>query len=168
VFTNETSVDHHAIEDLKARLLSRFSPELVSQVFRPASWGVKDVLREMAEFDYVVTSKFHGVIFSNLLRKPVIALSYHRKMDVAMRGIGQDQFCADIERFDVDWLINAFHSLAAQRSSIELRFATAVEARAALLSDQFDGLFLNDARPGAGEVSCGSRKVGANHLNELT
>ena len=129
---------------------------------------MKDVLREMAEFDFVVTSKFHGLIFSNLLRKPVIALSYHRKMDIAMRGIGQDQFCADIERFDVDWLINAFHSLVAERSSIELRFATAVEARASMLSDQFNSLFLNDARLGADEVSRSSGKVGANRLNELT
>jgi polysaccharide pyruvyl transferase WcaK-like protein len=145
VFTNETSVDHNAIEDLRAGLLSRLSPELVSPVFRRASWGVKDVLEEMSEFDVVVTSKFHGIIFSNLLGKPVIALSYHRKMDLAMRGTGQDRFCADIERFDVEWLINAFQSLVAASNSIRLISSAAVGAYAARLAEQFDSLFLNDA-----------------------
>jgi polysaccharide pyruvyl transferase WcaK-like protein len=147
VFTTETSVDHNAIEDLRAALLSRFSPELVSPVFQRASLGVKDVLEEMSQFDVVVTSKFHGIIFSNLLGKPVIALSYHRKMDFAMRGTGQDRFCADIERFDVEWLIDTFHSLVAASSSIKLVSSAAVEAYAAALAEQFDSLFLNGADP---------------------
>lgn len=144
VFTTETSVDRYAIEELKARLISRSSSELVWQIFRSASLGVKDVLREVSEFDFIITSKFHGVIFSHLLRKPVIALSYHRKMDVAMRAVGHGHFCADIERFDVDWLIRAFRSLVDESSSIKLASAAAVEANAATLSEQFDSLFLND------------------------
>jgi polysaccharide pyruvyl transferase WcaK-like protein len=152
VFTTETSVDHQAIEDLRARLLSRLPPELVKGVFRTPSWGVKDVLGEMSEFDFIVTSKFHGIIFSQLLRKPVIALSYHRKMDVAMRG--QDHLCADIERFDVDWLINAFRSLVDENSRIKLACAAAVEARAAELSEQFDSLFLNDTNLGRNGQPC--------------
>ena len=58
--------------------------------------------------------------FSQLLRKPVIALSYHQKMDVAMQGIGQGRFSADIERFDVDWLTNAFRSLVDESNSIQV------------------------------------------------
>jgi polysaccharide pyruvyl transferase WcaK-like protein len=161
VFTTENSVDHHVIEDLQARLLSRFSSETVRPVFRPASWGVTDVLEEMAEFDFVVTSKFHGLIFSHLLRKPVIALSYHRKMDVAMRGVGQEQFCAGIESFDLEWLLQAFRALIAQRSSIELKCSAAVEGYAARLSQQFDSLFLNDGKPGADPFFFRSMKVGA-------
>jgi polysaccharide pyruvyl transferase WcaK-like protein len=144
VFTTDISVDRLAIEDLRARLLAKLSPELVSPVFRSASWGVKDVLREMSEFDFIVTSKFHGIVFSHLLRKPVVALSYHRKMDIAMRGLGQSHFCADIERFDVDWLINAFRSLADESGGIKSASAAVVKAHAATLSEQFDNLFLTD------------------------
>src|SRR5712692_659053 len=145
VFTTETSVDRYAIEDLKARLVSKFSsPELLGQVFQTPSENVSDLLREMSEFDFIVTSKFHGIIFSHLLRKPVISLSYQRKMDVAMRVVGQGDFCADIERFNVDWLIKAFLSLVDDSRRIKSGFATAVEANAALLSQQFDSLFLPD------------------------
>lgn len=153
VFTTEMSLDQPAMEDLKTRLLSKFSPQLVNRVFPPASWGVQDVLEQMSEFDFIVTSKFHGIIFSHLLRKPVIALSYHRKMDVVMQAVGQARYCASIERFDVDWLTEAFESLVHASSSIKLASAEAAEARAAALSEQFDGLFLIDAKLGSNGVS---------------
>jgi polysaccharide pyruvyl transferase WcaK-like protein len=145
VFTTENTVDGCAISDLKARLVSKFSsPELLSQVFRTPSENVSDLLQEMSEFDFIVTSKFHGIIFSHLLRKPVISLSYQRKMEVAMRAVGHDRFCADIERFDVDWLINAFRSLVDESRSIKMVSAAAVETNAAKLSQQFDTLFPPD------------------------
>jgi polysaccharide pyruvyl transferase WcaK-like protein len=152
VFTTEISVDRSALEDLEARLRSRLlSPELLRQIFRPASETVKDVLQEMSGFDFIITSKFHGIIFSHVLRKPVISLSYHRKMDVAMEAVGQNRFCADIEHFDVEWLIEAFRSLVDESGSIKSKSAATVEAYAAALSEQFDSLFLPDkSRLGAG------------------
>ena len=96
----------------------------------------------MSECDFIVTSKFHGIVFSHLLRKPVISLSYHRKMDFAMRALGQGRFCADIERFEVDWLIKTFRLLVNESDRIRSGCEAAVEAYAARLSQQFDGLFL--------------------------
>lgn len=167
VFTTEISVDRLVIEDLEARLRSRLlSPELLCKVFRPASEGVKDVLREMSEFDFVVTSKYHGIIFSHVLRKPVISLSYHKKMDVAMQAVGQGHFNADIERFDVDWLVRAFRALVDGSTSIKSGAATAVEAYAAALSKQFDSLFLPDkSRLG---TSSPPSSVGRSLLDQVT
>ena len=113
----------------------------ISQIFQTPSATVGAVLREMAGFDFIVTAKFHGIIFSHLLGKPIVSLSYHRKMDAAMDSVGQGRFNANIERFDVEWLIGAFRSLGDERDRIRSRCKTAVEARAADLSRQFDGLF---------------------------
>jgi polysaccharide pyruvyl transferase WcaK-like protein len=144
-FTTDISVDRYALEDLRARLCSRLSsPDLVCHVFRSPSESVQNVLREMSEFDFIVTSKFHGIIFSHLLRKPVISLSYHKKMDVAMQAVGQGHFCGDVERFDVNWLIKAFRSLVDESMTIKSESAAAVEANAAKLSQQFDSLFPPD------------------------
>lgn len=143
VFSTEAGVDRYALEDLKAGLFSRFSsPELIGQIFRSPSQNVNDLLQEMSGFDFVVTSKFHGIIFSHLLGKPVISLSYQRKMDVAMEAVGQGFYCADIERFDIDWLTGAFLSLASESKSIKSSSAAAVKANVAMLSQQFDSLFL--------------------------
>jgi len=145
VFTTEISVDRYALEDLKARLGSQLSsPGLLCDVFRSPSESVKDVLREMSAFDFIVTSKFHGIIFSHLLSKPVISLSYHKKMDVAMQAVGQTRFCADIQRFDINWLLKAFGSLVDESNSITPRFEAEVKKNATLLSQQFDSLFPPD------------------------
>jgi len=150
VFTTETTTDRYVIEDLRARLRPWLSsPETEQQVFRSPSQTVSEVLREMSEFDFVVTSKFHAIIFSHLLNKPVISLSYHRKMDFLMRAARQDRFCADIERFDVEWLISAFQSSVADAARIRSGYAALVAAHAARLSTQFDGLFGPARRRGA-------------------
>jgi polysaccharide pyruvyl transferase WcaK-like protein len=145
IFTTEMSVDRYAIDDLKARLLPRLAPGLASTIFGTPSESVKDLLQEMSEFDYIVTPKFHGIIFSHLLRKPVIALSYHKKMDVAMLAAGQEKFCTDVEHFDVSWLVAAFGRLVDESTSIKSRDAVTVETYAARLSHQFDDLFLSEA-----------------------
>jgi polysaccharide pyruvyl transferase WcaK-like protein len=141
MFTTETSVDKYALEDLRARLRERLAPELLSGIFQVPSKNVRDVLQEISEFDFVVTSKYHGIVFSQVLGKPVISLSYHRKMDFAMRAAGKERFCADIEGFDLDWLINAFLGLK-ESGGRNSQSAALVAKCAALLSQQFDDLFL--------------------------
>lgn len=143
MLTTEISVDRFALNDLENRLRSRLhSPELLRDVFGPASESVRDVLREMSNCDFIVTSKYHGIIFSHLLKKPAISLSYHRKMDVAMQAVGQSRFNADVERFDFDWLTTSFRTLVAEGRNIKLETAATVDANAAALSQQFDSLFL--------------------------
>lgn len=144
VFTTDPGVDRSAIDDLKSRLRSQVSPEVLSQIFQNARESVRDVLKQMSQFDLIVTSKFHGIIFSHLLGKPVISLSYHRKMEFAMRAMDQDRFCTDIEAFELDWLIDAFGSLVDESGSIRLGFAEGVQTYASALSKQFDGLFAPD------------------------
>ena len=124
MLTTEISVDRFALNDLENRLRSRLqSPELLRDVFRPASESVRDVLREMSNCDFIVTSKYHGIIFSHLLKKPAISLSYHKKMDVAMEAVGQSRFNADVERFDFDWLTTSFRTLVAESRNIKLETA---------------------------------------------
>ena len=151
MFTTETSVDKYAMEDLRTRLTPLVDSEVLSEMFRPPSKKVRDVLQEISEFDFIVTSKYHGIIFSQVLGKPAISLSYHRKMDFAMRAAGQDRFCADIERFSLDWLIEAFRLLADGNSASSV--AAVVESYAAILSRQFDELF----KPGRASMAATPR-----------
>lgn len=143
LFTTDHMNDVPAIQDLQTRLRSTLSsPELACRVSGGASESVEDVLREMSNFDVVITSKYHGIIFAHVLRKPVISLSYHTKMDAAMQAVGQDYYCANIENFEVNWLTKAFLSLVHDGKNIKSRSAAAVEANVAMLSQQFDSLFL--------------------------
>lgn len=46
--------------------------------------------------EIVVTSRFHGVLLSQLHEKPVLAISYHKKIDCLMDDTGQGDFVVPI------------------------------------------------------------------------
>jgi polysaccharide pyruvyl transferase WcaK-like protein len=141
IFTSDIAVDDWAIEDLRKKLIGDGQPDMESRViFRPVL-DLEGLLRQMADFQFVVTSKFHGVVFSHLLRKPVIALSYHHKIDDLMKAVGHDEYCLDIEHFDVQQLIDAFKRLAANSANLKRQFREASMTYRDLLDSQFDNLF---------------------------
>jgi len=152
IYSGEASVDVYAIEDLKDRLHSSFSPAQIQKLCMQPSETVEDLLTEMASFDLVVTSKFHGVIFAHLLGKPVVALSYHHKIDDLMHAVGNPQHCLDIESFDLQKLTGAIVDLRANAPALKKRFRESVVSRSAALKMQFDQLFVPDMlQPGSSE-----------------
>jgi polysaccharide pyruvyl transferase WcaK-like protein len=144
LFSAELSVDGYALEDLKARLLSSLSPADIAELFAPPNESVSDLVAEMSQCDFIVTSKFHGVVFSHLLAKPVIALSYHPKIDDLMRTVGHSQHCLDIESFDYENLENIFTTLAEDVQGLTRKFRKKTESYSKVLKAQFDEIFVPD------------------------
>ncbi len=143
IFSGEVSVDVYALEDLKNRLLLKnLPPAGINEVCVPPSENVRDLMAVMSECDFVVTSKFHGVVFSHLLAKPVIALSYHKKIDDLMRTVGHSQYCMNIESFDDEGLKAAFIALVEDAQDLKSKFRRTTGSYATALKAQFDELFL--------------------------
>ncbi|HEX4921643.1 MAG TPA: polysaccharide pyruvyl transferase family protein, partial [Candidatus Bathyarchaeia archaeon] len=152
-------VDVYALEDLKGRLLTGLSPADINEIFVPPSENVKDLLTEMSGFDFVVTSKFHGVVFSHLLAKPVIALSYHNKIDDLMRPVGHSHHCLNIETFDDECLKRAFTSLVEEDQDLKSKFRQTTNSYSNSLKTQFDELFVPENLQGQQTyVLCGAAK----------
>ncbi len=142
IFSAEASVDIYALEDLKRRLINGLSPADINQLCAPPSENVEDLLSDMSGFDFVVTSKFHGVVFSHLLAKPVIALSYHKKIDDLMRTVGHSQYCLNIESFDNECLATTFTTLVKDAQGLKAKFRRTAGSYSDELKAQFDELFL--------------------------
>jgi polysaccharide pyruvyl transferase WcaK-like protein len=142
IFSAEASVDVYALEDLKGRLRNNLSVAEINKMWVQPSENVKDVLAEMSGCGFVVTSKFHGVVFSHLLTKPVIALSYHRKIDDLMRTVGHGQYCLSIESFDCECLSGAFTTLVEDAQELKSKFRQATGSYFKALKSQFDELFV--------------------------
>jgi polysaccharide pyruvyl transferase WcaK-like protein len=160
IFTSDPSVDVYAIDDLKERLERRLPRASVDAMFGIASNQVSTLLEEMRTFDFVVTPKFHGVVFSHLLSKPVLAISYHNKIDDLMRAAGDSAYCLDIERFDSEGLQASFLMLAENAPALRTKLRELTQARAGVLTRQFDGLFVSEYLQGA------SRRVARRGLAE--
>jgi polysaccharide pyruvyl transferase WcaK-like protein len=103
--------------------------------------GIDQLLSTMRAMDYIVTCRFHGVVFAHLLNKPVIALSHHPKVSTLMKDLGLARYCLDIRKCDVNTLQETFMSLVANRDEIRNRMADKAACYKRTLLTQFDRLF---------------------------
>jgi polysaccharide pyruvyl transferase WcaK-like protein len=140
MFPGQTRNDPPVIDDLIRRLrkLSNNASEVLIDV--PPVRSVNELLSCIAEADIVLASRFHGALLALLLRRPVLALSYERKVNQLMKDLNLEEYCVDIEQANVDSLSDVFARLQANSDSIARDLETAVRLQTEAVHAQFDFL----------------------------
>jgi polysaccharide pyruvyl transferase WcaK-like protein len=141
IFSTDIWFDADTLNDLSSGL--EHEPGVVAARILPRKpiGSIQTLLPAMATMDYIVTCRFHGVIFAHLLNIPVIAISHHSKVATLMADLGLSEYCLDIDSFDLDLLKTKFDRMVADREQIKARLAeTAVQYRTELIR-QFDEIF---------------------------
>ena len=87
---------------------------------------VEGLLAALDQTDVTVASRFHGVLLPHLLNKPVLAISYERKVRTLMNDMGHQQFCLDINTFDVATLQARFVQLSAEKDSLKMQLRSKI------------------------------------------
>jgi polysaccharide pyruvyl transferase WcaK-like protein len=153
LFTSDIGFDRQTVQDLKKTLESKLGTARKSWIESEVVDTTEQLLRAMSFMDYVVTCRFHGVVFAHLLNKPVLALSHHPKVTTLMNDIGLADYCVDIESFDPDSISNKFALLVKNADQIKETMADVLARYRSRLAHQFDDLFppsLREAREVAG------------------
>ncbi|MDH3251984.1 MAG: polysaccharide pyruvyl transferase family protein, partial [Ignavibacteria bacterium] len=136
-FPGEAGADTHAIRDLTNLLTQEYgiSPDslICSQVET-----VEALLREISSTDIIVASRFHGVLLAHVLGKPVVALSYHPKIDHIMKNIGHEKYCLDIRSFTADALQSAFVNLEQNLTEAQRQVSLVEASYREQLSQQYE------------------------------
>jgi polysaccharide pyruvyl transferase WcaK-like protein len=140
IFATDIGVDPLAIEDLQIALRSHHGI-LPSQYSVNHSVKTQDLLAAMSKMDYVVTCRFHGVVFAHLLNKPVLAIAHHPKVMDLMTDLELSSYCVDIRDFDLKLLVEKFSSMAINAREIKSRMAASLTRNKQQLRSQFDELF---------------------------
>jgi polysaccharide pyruvyl transferase WcaK-like protein len=138
LFGTDIGVDPLAITDLQRRLLAYGKHETLE--YKPVE-SIDALLSNMSALDYVVTCRFHGVIFAHLLNKPVLALSHHPKVMTLMNDLGLSSYCVDIRTFDPLVLAERFASLVHNSDEIKERMAGTLAKYRSQSMRQFEELF---------------------------
>jgi polysaccharide pyruvyl transferase WcaK-like protein len=138
LFGSDIGIDRLAIDDLQRVLRNRHN--LTSAVYNSVN-SMYELLAAMSAMDYVVTCRFHGVVFAHLLNKPVLAISHHPKVTNLMNDLGLPKYCVDIRKFDPSLLTDTFRSLVSNTDEIKSRMAAILVNYRSQLTIQFDGLF---------------------------
>ena len=89
--------------------------------------SVHELLSQLSATDLVVATRFHNVLMSLLLNKPVIAISFHHKCSSLMSEMGLSEYCHDINQMNADALIEQFQALVRNADELERMIAQRVE-----------------------------------------
>jgi len=133
--------DSDAIDDVTGALNKNRNGHSQHRIMRPPISDAEELMFQMSRLDYIVTCRFHGVVFAHLMKIPVVALSHHPKVVTLMSDLGLSEYCVDIRTFDPDLLMKTFVSLAATRDDVKARMAEKAADFKRRLAVQFDALF---------------------------
>lgn len=102
-----------------------------------------ELLEEIAQTDRVVASRFHNVLWSLVLGKPVISIGYADKNKYLMQDMGFGQYCHHIDSFDVESLVADFREIGLHEDELVGRLAARIAVRRTALAEQ-EGIIASD------------------------
>jgi len=157
LFPTQLRADPLVIEDLKAILMKDGNLDLEKYLLVQATANLDDLIAQISMATMVVASRFHGVLMSFLLEKPVLALSHHPKVDNLMRDMGQADYLLDIDTFDLPAVIDRFAALESKIDIVGRQIKSNLTVQQRRLESQYDDLFGMWERAGGGIESVPSK-----------
>jgi len=138
-FPTQLRADVLTIQDIRAALNERGGTDRVLE--GGSIQTIDDLVTEISRADLVIANRYHGILVSLALNKPVVGIAYHKKSRALLEQAGQGEYVLDISDFSTEELIEkikALHANAAQsKKEIARRIAPLREA----LERQYDTVF---------------------------
>jgi polysaccharide pyruvyl transferase WcaK-like protein len=122
---------------LKERLVRYDEGRIMNE---PAS-SVDHLLSQLAATDVVVATRFHNVVFSLVLNRPVISISFHHKCASLMSDMGLSEYCQDINQLDADKLIRQFCHIEKNVEKLRCMIQQKTEVFCKALDQQYNAIF---------------------------
>jgi polysaccharide pyruvyl transferase WcaK-like protein len=113
--------DRRAVADL-LQAVRRERPDLTGNRLRFApAHTLHDVMRQMAETDIVVATRYHNVVCALRIGRPTISIGYAAKNDDLLAEMGLADYCQHVERLDLERLKAQALRMIADRPAMEDR-----------------------------------------------
>ncbi|HTP67887.1 MAG TPA: polysaccharide pyruvyl transferase family protein [Dongiaceae bacterium] len=140
-FPTQLRADPPVIADVIAAMERRRAGVSAQLLPSPQLHAGDDLLAAMARMDFVVAARFHGVLVSHLLGKPVLGVSYHQKTADLMARMGQQDCTLKIEECSSETLKQTFCFIESHQAAIRAEFARRVPECRAALDSQYERVF---------------------------
>jgi polysaccharide pyruvyl transferase WcaK-like protein len=141
LFPTQLRADNLVIDDLLALLKSQPQPGREDNLTRPDIKNGDDLLRHIATLDIVIATRFHGVLLSYLLNKPVIGIGYAQKTRDLMTNMAQADHFVSIKDFKVATLIERFSNLASNVQKAKTEIERRLPPFRAALESQYQTIY---------------------------
>ncbi len=135
-FPMQLRLDPPVIADIKS-LMTPAEASAPNVIEKPVL-SFEDLLSAICMTEIVVATRFHGIVISYVLNKPVLGIAYQPKSRDVMVQMGQSDYVVDIESFDTDSLKTRFALLKSRSACIkqEIKQRKSMVQRA--LQSQYD------------------------------
>lgn len=131
--------DMSAAIDLYTRLAAD-TPDGIARVTLNPCANLHDALREMAQCDAVIATRFHNVVGALSLGRPVFSLGYASKNERLMEDFGLGAYCAHIESFDPESVLARFSELLSRSAFHAARIKARAAVHERMAQSELDGL----------------------------
>ncbi|MDJ1157086.1 polysaccharide pyruvyl transferase family protein [Chelatococcus sp. SYSU_G07232] len=111
--------DQRAVDDLVAAVTAKRPVLAAAWLEAEPARSLHELMRQIAETDIVVATRFHNIICALKLGRPTVSLGYSPRHDALMEDMGLGAFCQHVETFDVAALVDQFARLLARRGDCE-------------------------------------------------
>jgi polysaccharide pyruvyl transferase WcaK-like protein len=113
--------DRRAVEDLIGAVRSSRPDVAADRIVFEEAHTLHDVMRQIADTDVVVATRYHNVVCALRVGKPTISIGYAKKNDALLAEMGLADYCQNIEELDVAILETQTLRLIAERPALEDR-----------------------------------------------
>jgi polysaccharide pyruvyl transferase WcaK-like protein len=150
IVIGDVRYDTPMLEELRSWLRAHAALERV--VDEPVA-SFEDLLQQLADADLVVATRFHNVLLSVLLGKPVVSISHMDKNDALMQALGLSAYCHGLAGVDLELVIRLFQDLERDRDKVVSLIREKLELYRNQLEQQYSIVFGEQVRASAVEKS---------------
>jgi polysaccharide pyruvyl transferase WcaK-like protein len=143
LFSTDMWFDSPTLQELDAALRNETDMDDTCMLTHEPIKNTNDLLSQMSSMDFIITCRFHGVVFAHLMNIPLIAISHHPKVATLMSDLGLAEYCLDIDAFDLELLTATFTRMVTNKDSIKARLREKAALYNNALTTQFNQLFLS-------------------------
>jgi polysaccharide pyruvyl transferase WcaK-like protein len=140
-FASQTRFDSPVIEDVNHLLMNNYPSLDWSKLRKVQANNIGELLDLLSGLELVVASRFHGVLFANLVSIPVLAISYEKKVDALMADLGLERFCLPIQKLEPGTWMEQFVALEKEASEVRVQIRARVEKYREQLEEQYKRAF---------------------------
>jgi polysaccharide pyruvyl transferase WcaK-like protein len=130
-------LDQDVMPSFKSLLAKRLSPDEEGRIIDQPVKTVDDLLSQIAAVDFVVGTRFHNIVLSIILNKPVLAISFHHKCASLMAQMGMDKYCQEINNVSSRELAEQFCQLEKDADFVKQILRAKVTENRAILEEQY-------------------------------
>jgi polysaccharide pyruvyl transferase WcaK-like protein len=137
-FPTQARADVYTIEDiLRSMNGSSNSPNILD---RHPIQTLEDLVSEIARTDIVIANRYHGILISLMMNKPVLGIAYHEKSRVLLAQAGLGDYVLSASDFRIEDLIDKFRSLEANAPALRREISAHLAPLRKALDDQYDSV----------------------------